>query len=185
VNPVVVGIDPSLTGTGVVRVGVETVTKLIPSKGHQGDLLPDRWARISVISDLIIRLSGEVALVVIEQPAYSGTGGKHGDRDGLWWLIVNRLILTVPVLEVPPATLKKYVTGKGNADKDAVIAHVIRDYPDVQVEDNNVADAYGLAAIGRRILGDPIETKPLSKEKQAAFQVCQELYDRTYGNEEC
>jgi len=45
---------------------------------------------------------------------------------------------------VPPSTLKKFVTGKGNCKKDLVLLKVFQKWG-VEFSDNNLADAYSLA----------------------------------------
>ena len=97
-------------------------------------------------------------LVVIEQPAYSQSGGSTHDRSGFWWMVVGRLLAAeVPVAEVTPGGVKKYATGSGSSGKDAVLAAVIRRYPAVAVSGNDEADALVLAAMGARWLGAPLE----------------------------
>lgn len=61
-----------------------------------------------------------------------------------------------PIAEVPPANLKRYAVGKGNAAKDEVLAAAIR-YLHADITGNDIADAVVLAAIGARHLGQPIE----------------------------
>lgn len=160
----VIGLDLSLTCTGLViadgkRVGV----RLIRSK-PLGTALIDRKRRLQGIADGIWQSWERVPdLVVVEAPimaaaSRSSSGSAH-DRSGLWWRIVDTLIAgCIPVLEVPPACRAKYATGKGNASKGAVIDAVARRYPDVPTGgDDNLADALILAAIGRRLLADPLE----------------------------
>lgn len=154
----VVGLDPSLTGTGVARIddyGIHTV--LIKSTGKKGDSLASRARRLASLLSQIGNLVPEGALVVIEQPAYSQTGGSHHDRSGLWWLVVAFLHNFHKIVEVAPGTLKKFATGVGNAGKDQMLAAAIRRYPAAEVVDNNVADAVHLAAMGARYLGHPLE----------------------------
>lgn len=58
----------------------------------------------------------------------------------------------VMFVEVPPTSLKKFVTGKGNAKKDLMLLAVYKRW-DFDTEDDNEADAYGLAQFGRAIVG--------------------------------
>lgn len=103
----------------------------------------------------------EADLVVVEQPAFSRSTGSMHDRSGLWWLAVAKLrSLDRPVVEVTPTARAKYATGKGNAGKDAVLAAVVRRYPDVEVTGNDEADALVLAAMGARWAGHPIDDPP-------------------------
>ena len=153
----VVGLDLSLTGTGVTVINAGVHTALFGAKGHKSDTLQMRADRLDTLFSQIVNVIPEHALVVIEQPAYASVGGSHHDRSGLWWIIVHHLYQFHDIAEVPPSTLKKYATGKGNASKDAVLAAVVRRYLDVDVTDNNVSDSLVLAAMGSRFLGRPLE----------------------------
>lgn len=154
----VVGLDLSLTGTGIAILdegGIRTV--LISSKGKAGDSLAQRAARLTLLFDQITNLIPERALVVIESPTPGSMGHQH-DRSGLWWQIVGYLHPFNRVVEVSPSNLKKYATGKGNAGKDEMLAAAIHRYPDAGVTNNNVADAAHLMAMGARHMGRPQET---------------------------
>lgn len=161
----VVGIDLSLTATGVATiVGREPFALgTIRSKGAKDATLIERCNRLDDLARDVLVHAKRADLVVIEQPAYNQTGGSHHDRSGLWWLVTSQLAeLGIPVVEVAPQIVKKYATGKGNAGKDEVLAAVVRRYADVAVSNNNEADALVLAAIGARHSGFEIEpTIPL------------------------
>ena len=45
---------------------------------------------------------------------------------------------------IPPNTLKKFITGKGNAKKELMLLKVYKRWG-VEFNDNNMADAYSLA----------------------------------------
>jgi crossover junction endodeoxyribonuclease RuvC len=112
--PVVVGLDLSLTATGVAT---SSGTKIVDSTGHKGDTLDQRRTRLIGMTERIINEVTPLAdLVVIEAPAFSRTQGAMHDRSGLWWLVVAALHDGLAnVTEVAPTALKKYITGKGNA----------------------------------------------------------------------
>ena len=161
-NRPIVGIDLSLTSTGVTVIGVDgtITTHLVKSKGAKGASLSERALRLLGIQIGVLELVPVNAFVVIEQPAYSQTGGSHHDRSGLWWHLVQDLYsvgFDADITEVTPGGLKKYATGKGNASKDTVLAAVVKRYADIDVTDNNVADSVVLAAMGARHEGHPIE----------------------------
>lgn len=162
---IVIGIDPSLTSTGIAmldtqdRLDIPTCT--IGSSGKRNDGWPTRLGRIEAITTSIRNLIPASAdLAVMEAPSLGQTRqGGHFDRHGLWWSIYQDLthVACLPVLVVPPAARAKYATGKGNAGKDEVLLAVARRYPQAEVVNNDEADATILAAIGARILDDPIE----------------------------
>lgn len=165
--PVVVGIDLSLTSTGlaVVTTGERGVLAYgsvmrVASSGTKKDTLVERRERLNLIGhqviDYVRRMDPQ--LVVIEAPSMASKYGHPHDRSGLWWLVVNRLMsLEYPVAAAPPTCRAKYATGKGNAAKDDVLTHVVRRYAGVMVTKNDEADALILAAMGARHLGHPIE----------------------------
>lgn len=156
----VVGVDPSLTATGLAAVGGGSLLiKTFPSKGKADDNLFARYKRIAELRDNICKAVFEVEpdLVVIEQPAFSKIQGHAHDRSGLWWLVVHTLLQTFPLMEVTPNNRAKYATGKGTASKDTVLLAVARRYPNVEVTNNNEADALILAMMGLRLLGEPYE----------------------------
>lgn len=170
---IAVGLDLSLTGAGVAvahspdaaewgdedRFQVHTFGR----PGKNDETLDHRLKRIDdtveQIGSAIVNLIQWPSLAVVEQPAYGQTNGKSHDRSGLWWLVVHRVVHSygIPLLEATPQKVKMYATGKGGASKDEVLAAVVRRYPDAPVSNNNEADAFVLAAIGLRLLGEPIE----------------------------
>lgn len=168
--PIITGLDLSLTATGIVRAEVgahdpRVLTALVGSDAVCGVRVPVGQPTLAGRSSRLRRLAGAIYdhakgsdLVVIEAPAYSRNSGSAHDRAGLWWLTVGRLTGTGHnVVEIENNTLKVYGTGKGNVDKDVVLAAVIKRYPDVDVQNNNVADALCAAAMGCRFSGHPIE----------------------------
>lgn len=167
----VVGLDLSLTSTGVATIVIDddrrtardyTGVERVTSKGRKDATLWERAERLNQIVREILRLTNGADLVVLEGPSFGQArqGGQH-DRSGLWWLVVDALHNTgYRVVEVPPATRARYATGKGNAAKDAVLAAVVRRYPDIDVIGNDEADALILAAMGARSLGCPIDDLP-------------------------
>lgn len=159
----VAGVDLSLVCTGIalcIRTRDETtmVTSTVTSKGKRAALIPDRHARLSTLVADILRYVGTVDLAVIEGP-FAGKGGSPIDRFGLWWSVVGGLVRReVPVAVVPPTSLKLAITGRGNADKAALSASLVRLWPEVEVTSSDVADAAGLAHLGAVWLGWPVHT---------------------------
>lgn len=167
----VIGLDLSLAATGVAIIddgAVEVHT--IRSSAKADASIAERVKRLGHIRWEIDGILTAPTLVVIEGPSFgqSRQGGEHL-RAGLWWLIASaRPTITA---EVPPATLKKYATGKGNAAKDAVLLATARRFPNVDLLDNNQADALWLAAMGARYLGQPVDDVPqLNQTAMAAVR---------------
>lgn len=66
----------------------------------------------------------------------------------------------IPFIEVAPASLKKFVTGKGNAAKQVMLLEVFKRFG-FETSDDDIADAVALAHFGRALLGLPV-TLPAS-----------------------
>lgn len=169
-----VGIDPSLTGTAIAiiredefarsqRFTVDTFR--CPTTGHATDTHEDTRLRHNRIERWLrdrLEELGRIDLTVgIEGPSYGQQrqGGQFA-RDGLWWRLHARARMysaEQPVWVVTPAQRAKYATGKGNADKDAVLLDVSRRYPQFTGVTNDEADAFVIAAMLARLDGHPLE----------------------------
>lgn len=162
------GLDLSLTGTGIAvhHDGGEIETDLIKSTGTKNMTIDQTAYRLAYIKGHALAMLMDCELVVVEAPSYGSTGGAAHERAGLWWMVVNGLVeMGVKVARVAPTTMKAYVTNNGQADKDEVIAAVVRKYPQAKVKNNNVADAVGLLAMGLRYKGMPIDPVNSKTEK--------------------
>lgn len=154
----VLGLDLSLTSTGVASVdaddGVNQFTWTIRPRDTG-------VARLRMIRDRVLADVEVIApdLVVIEGYAFGRVNRAHklGELGG-----VVRVALTehgVRWVDLPPATLKKFAAGKGNADKGAVLAAAIRRLG-YSGSSNDEADALFLAHAGHVLLGRPLVDLP-------------------------
>jgi len=169
----VVGLDLSLTGTGVAQIAApppesglwpEIHTHRLASAAA-GNALVDRSVRLRTLAAAVLRLCEHADAVAVEQPAYGASGGSAHDRSGLWWLIVARLTAHgVPTVEIVTQHLKIYATGRGTkVDKGAVLAETARRYarlvPDLSSHDE--ADSLNAAALTyHRITGTSLVPLP-------------------------
>lgn len=165
-NMAVVGLDLSLTATGyaVVEDGKLVDSGVIKSKPG-GDQLVDEAKRLSEIVDNVLAIVPESKLVVIEGIAFmiqkttslvQLAAINYMVRIGLW----KR---GIPFVVVSPPSLKKFVTGKGKAQKDEMMLDVYRRWG-VALTENNICDAYGLARIGLALLGEDDKIDKTQKE---------------------
>jgi len=162
----IVGIDPSLTSTGIVvlRGGEVELAETIKTKSNYSLI-----HRVSVIYRAITNIVEGLTtdLIVIEGFSYGSKGRAVFDIAYLGWRIreeLERLRVQngIPWLDVPPAQLKKFATGKGTANKEVIMQQVYKRWG-VEASDNNVADAFVLAQIGQACLGHT--------ERLTAFQI--------------
>lgn len=179
----IIAVDPSLTDTGIAEllhnpdqlVNGEPVLRWrvhrVQTRAVAGYPLT-RERLLSIRAQVLNWLDWEqpASAVILERPALSRQSGMAHDRAGLWWFLYDGLAMRYgagSVLTPEPNLRAKYVTGKGNAGKDEVMAAVIRRYPSAPVSNNNEADAVAWAAIGARLLGSPIETSLPAKNLEA------------------
>lgn len=177
----ILGIDLSLNGTGlailtdderfVVPMLAEYYTtrqgrSLGRGESYYGWLLSpmptgmlDRW---KAIEGAIVACAENCHQVLIE--GYSFGSNMAYVRSGAELGGIVRYALRkmghMPI-EVPPKTLKKFLTNSGNADKNQVLKEVYKRYH-VDLPDDNMADAFGLAKFGQALS---------STDELPAFQV--------------
>lgn len=150
-NSLIIGIDPSVTATGLFETASGRA-QTIKTKAARGD------ARLHDISNALLnflaRCERYITLAVLEDlPISARAAGKTGMAHGV---IRERLIsMHIDYITLPPATLKKAAVGSGKADKADMIEGYRAAYPDVTVTDDNQADAAWLAECGRAFLGMP------------------------------
>lgn len=166
----VLGIDPSLTSTGVAVIydgsarvpGVDAITAVFKTTGKRADPIATMDARIGRIADFVMDFA-TVDLAVIEGPSLGSHGGSPWDRAGLWWRIVHRLLAAdVPVAVCPPKVRCKWATGVGGgpkASKPMVAVAVARLWPHVDADSDDEWDALGMASIGAQRLGLPVPSR--------------------------
>lgn len=198
----VIGIDPSMTGTGVavIRPGAEFRPRLelvkteavhVP-KGVE-PTIPQLY-RLRRIVGAIKRISltgrepGDHTVVVIEGAALGNFTDENGDvvkqQHQDTRAMLRGILLDVmerqgrpnedagtlgATIIVPPKSLKRYVAKSGNASKEYMKERA-RDYafpgvdftptPRSTAMNDNLVDAYGLAAMACRVLGTPVEPSP-------------------------
>lgn len=170
----IVGLDVSLTGTGLAKVWlrdtIEPSTWLTKVKAPAGVTKLPAAEKTHMLSDFarkIVELadgSELPALVVIEQPTAprGHSAGGLFERGYVMYRVVEILTeFDVPVLFASPQTIKTYVTGKGNAAKGQVVDGIARRLPLFLTHgDEDLSDAAGAAAVGAALLGSPLAELP-------------------------
>jgi Holliday junction resolvasome RuvABC endonuclease subunit len=144
------GLDLSLTGTGLARPdGLTTriVTKPTADKLH-GDIMRCRHIALTIRKEIADTGTTHVVVEgsVHRSPAAFDTGQLTG--------IVKLMLLEgdIPWVDIPPAALKRFAAHNGNASKDMMMAHAIRDFG-FEGSNNDEADAFLLWQMGETALG--------------------------------
>jgi crossover junction endodeoxyribonuclease RuvC len=145
----IVGLDLSLTSTGVAvayntpdgEIGIMNQA-IIPGKKDRG------FVRIETIRRLIDPWFNGASAVFMEGLSYASHTPTALERAGLWYLVASGLWKrNIPVYALPPTTLKKFITGKGNAEKSMILKEVYKRFG-IECETDDEADAVGLAVLG-------------------------------------
>lgn len=155
----IVAIDSSLTGTAVASgCEADEIQVWRFSSKKIGDSLCDRFARYSLLVDRIV-----TRIVVCKPQAILLEGYSYGSMNAhqpiyefgaclrLRLLETGRLA-SCKLIEVPPTSLKKFVTGKGNAGKEQMAAFAAKRWG-VAFHSNDETDAYSLCMMGMVAFG--------------------------------
>jgi Holliday junction resolvasome RuvABC endonuclease subunit len=166
-GPVVVGLDLSLRSTGVAA-GDGSYYTIRPRDEMALDRI--RFIRARVLDAISCRPRPD--LVVIEGYAFGAAGNSTislAELGGAVRMMIDDECLRHGVLsfvQIPPPVLKKYATGKGTADKIAMVV-AARDRLGYEGQQPDEADALWLREAGRTLLNAPVVDLP--KLHQAAL----------------
>lgn len=162
----ILGLDLSLTSTGhvLLRKGKVLEQRLIKSK-PDGKLPIDELKRLIEIKEQVMSSGVSINLVVIEGLAFMARNSRSlVQLSALNYMIRESLYREdIPFLIVAPATLKKFVTSRGNAKKDEMLLEVYKRWG-FSTNSTDISDAYGLAKIGESIFDRTILTTKEQKE---------------------
>lgn len=151
----VLGVDPSLTSTGVAYSGFgdQIVThRIIPGKYLKGvSRLAFIKNSIESTMNIVFREEDENNLMVYEGYAMGApkSGGRAFDMGELGG-VLKTLAYTkgIPVLLVPPTSLKLFATGNGRAEKLDIL-QAVKDTWGYALMNDDEADAFVLYQMGR------------------------------------
>ena len=150
-TPNVIGLDLSITATGICLADGECWTTGGPAKVGDYRLVNIVHAIRSAcnISKGLTQCGPD--LVVIEDiPTHAHGAGVTAMVHGA--VRVELIRASDPYVLVPPATLKKYATGRGNATKADMAVALYKRFG-LELDDDNQVDAFWLRAAGLDALG--------------------------------
>lgn len=153
-RPLVIGLDLSLTCTGIAGAGWSDIVR---TKKRGDDRLHHL---VTVVGDFIKNAD----MVVMEGPSFGhGALAGHEDLAGLRVLVRQYCYRhRIPYGVVPPSSLKMFATTRGNAAKGEVRTAVAERYGHHTegVGRYDQADAYTAMAMGLHHLGHPLADAP-------------------------
>lgn len=153
---IVVGLDPSLTCTGIaINDDGEVTTRRVKTPNLGTSLVAKRQRLRRAIEGTLAPVPPRVDVTLIEIPTSTKQFGAHGERMAFYWWIVDQMLARGPVVAVSPSSRAKLATGNGRASKDDVTAALRAAFPAAVIPDDNVADAAALMWAGSRWAGIP------------------------------
>jgi crossover junction endodeoxyribonuclease RuvC len=142
-----VGIDPS-TKTGLAIIdnqGYVINTQDVSTKVKED---PQRF---SDIAEQIIDELEPNDRICIEGFSYGSKGKGVSFQYGLGWIIRHLLLdRGYEYIEVPPTSVKKFATGKGNTKKDEMVLPIYKKWG-FEHSSDNVRDAFVLAQMAKGV----------------------------------
>ena len=145
------GIDISLTSTAMVSVSsscevIDAITNLgysIPSNSEMTEYL----TRSNIIKNGVLSFIKSCDVVFIEGYSYASSGKSITQISELVGHIKHSILSEVKkdvkIAFIPPTSLKKFATGRGNAKKiDMILSSTKKGF---ETNDDNLADAFHLA----------------------------------------
>lgn len=170
---ITIGLDLSLVKSGIAIIkdnGTVLYSGLIKSKPSGDKPLHETKRIIKIVEDVFEKIDEilpkeDPDLVVIEGLAFMAKGTSLVQLSGLNY--IARAILTElewPFMIVQATTLKKFITQKGNAEKDLMMMAIFKDYG-FESQDNNQGDAYGLSICGLAALGKSLKKLTIPQQE--------------------
>ena len=163
----VLGVDQSLRGTGLaLHVDGQTSTALV--RADIGEGVAGIRAAVRYIVGRVVTFAPACDLYVLEMPYIPRhNSGLVLERAWLFGLLYDQLCTRGRVAIVATKTRAMYATGNGNADKAQVVEAMKAAHPQVDVRDDNIADALALMGMGCRWLGSPVDGEINTKQARA------------------
>lgn len=158
---IIVGLDMSLTSPGYARYIVE-VDQLSSGFIDVKKMKMTGMKRILWLRDFVLELveSPNMRVVVfIEGYSFGSKGRSTIDLAELGGAVrIGLSDMNISFYEIPPASLKRFITGSGNSDKAVVLKELLKRYGH-DINQNDEGDAVSLVEFGRAAYDIP--AKPL------------------------
>lgn len=147
-----IGVDSSLSGTGIVIVDENCniiESKLIKTKTDKFSSYEERLHYIMTeVENFVSPYLEETEMVFIEGISYNSKGLASFQLATLNYFIRYFLFLKkVEFIDIAPKTVKKFITGDGQAQKNLMLLKVFKKYG-IEFSDDNICDSWCMAKYG-------------------------------------
>ena len=168
-KPVYIGVDQSYSGFSITMLAEDKYYTVVRSSDYRG---------VERLSDIRMFLHDFIAYLEVEDAAMEGYAfgsqmanmlGELGGMVKLEFFSSTYGTSKYPLI-IPPTTLKKYVTGKGQGvPKSQMVLHVYKKWG-VEFSDDNAADSYALARLASGYSKLAYEKEICEKVKDPKFR---------------
>jgi crossover junction endodeoxyribonuclease RuvC len=170
----IIAIDPSLTGLGITYMTDAGQHHYLELTSKPAKTLEGRLKRFNTLSRAVLdvlKLTCPV-LCLIEGYSFGSKGASVVTLGEFGGILRNTIVgIADHTIEVAPKVLKKFVTGKGNCGKIEVVTSLSAKYG-IEFKSDNHADSFGLAVLGRAVLGF---VEPTNKHQREMVDAVQKL----------
>jgi crossover junction endodeoxyribonuclease RuvC len=136
------GLDVALTNNGICLI--DENAKIIKTEVFipKSNIIEER------ISEIINNINSFVEdynpLIYLEGLSYGSRGRSFSEICGVHYSIRCFFYNKSNIVIIEPTKLKKFITGKGQCKKELILLYVYKKFGE-EFDNNNIADAYGLA----------------------------------------
>jgi len=151
-----IAIDPSLTSTGVVLLKDGELLSMLTIKTEPTETAAQELSRlqsiVQKIFEVVSKYHGKEDLkAVMEAPSYCSKSSAIVQLSGLNYLLRDRFSdWHIPLAIVPPMSLKKFASGKGNSKKEDMKLAVFKRW-NFENKSNDIVDSFALAKMAECI----------------------------------
>lgn len=180
----ITGIDPSMTGTGIVRMdswfGDYSFESIRMGSKFEGREIHNRLKRFIPFVKEIVKwaLKEDPHLILIEGYSFGSSGQATvsiGELGGMLRYELWRKGYGDVIAEIPPKTLKKFAAQNGNASKEQM-EDAVWEWWGEEFESDDEVDAFALAQLGRGFFDHLPSPLP-----QKSFEVVDDVYGVFHG----
>ncbi len=171
----IVGIDASLTGTGICTMCVgEELLFVNDDKCHTSIIKPfikSGPERLIEIRDRVFNFIVDADFVILEGYSFGSKGAgvfQTAELGGVLRVLIHEQGKWLVV--VAPTQLKKFATGKGNSKKEEVKLGVFKRWG-VEFKTNDETDAFVLAKIGEALFDEVVRDRLTKPQREIIDQL--------------
>ena len=151
---IVLGIDQSLTGSGVSIIDIDGIIEIDGIQGKQLIKSTKKGVkRLIDIKNQILVLNDKFKPDYVAMEGYGfmtkGRAFELGELGGMLKVMFTELGKEPMIIH--PSHLKKYITGKGNADKSIMLMGIYKKYG-IEFDNHNIADSFGISKMALDIM---------------------------------